>query len=75
MSLPLSPRGRAFWEFLDLIEQAGTGLAYVAITMGLARSGHDSKNIGATMHYVMFVLSIIGFGLEVTAFLLAIAVI
>jgi len=33
------------------------------------------NKIGATMHYLMFVLSIIGFGLEVTAFLMAIAVI
>jgi hypothetical protein len=52
-------------------------LCYVVFAGGVGQNQAISKKInqgGVSMHSLVFVLSIIGFGLEVAAFLMTIAV-
>jgi len=76
LSVPLPPRSQVLWEPLGLHKRVGTEIAHAPNTDGLdSNQAVIPKQLGGTMHYITFVLSIIGFGLELTAFLFAIAVI
>jgi hypothetical protein len=83
MPCPLSiySRRSRFWDTTGEVQTLrlgqSLGLAQSVLSRDLWGSGIDPPKInqeGATMHSLAFILSIIGFGLELTAFLMTVAI-